>query len=202
MAKRLLLLLLVSLAALSGRRGRGAGLPAGAAVDEPDIRAKSGPDRARAVPDRTPAAVLRLSLRTRLGCTGRAACSPAGKGAGAVMSERGDRRVVAPNITPDVETGAGRWTDDMLARAIREGIGHDGRALYWGMWYQSFAGLSDEDLAAVVVYLRTPAAGAQCAAADRAARRRAGSQRQESAADYSAGRWARSRATRRRLAAT
>jgi mono/diheme cytochrome c family protein len=77
------------------------------------------------------------------------------KGAGVVMSERGDRRVVAPNITPDVETGAGSWTDDMLARAIREGIGHDGRALYWGMWYQSFAALSDEDLAAVVVYLRT-----------------------------------------------
>ncbi len=77
------------------------------------------------------------------------------KGAGAVMSERADRRIVAPNITPDVETGAGGWTDDMLARAIREGIGHDGRALYWGMWYQSFAQLSDEDLAAVVVYLRT-----------------------------------------------
>ncbi len=77
------------------------------------------------------------------------------KGAGVVMSERGARRIVAPNITPDVETGAGRWTDDMLARAIREGIGHDGRALYWGMWYQSFADLSDEDLAAVVVYLRT-----------------------------------------------
>lgn len=77
------------------------------------------------------------------------------KGAGVVMSERGERRIVAPNITPDVETGAGGWTDDMLARAIREGVGHDGRALYWGMWYQSFAGLSDEDLAAVVVYLRT-----------------------------------------------
>jgi mono/diheme cytochrome c family protein len=77
------------------------------------------------------------------------------KGAGVLMSERGERRIVAPNITPDVETGAGGWTDDMLARAIREGIGHDGRALYWGMWYQSFAGLSDEDLAAVVVYLRT-----------------------------------------------
>jgi mono/diheme cytochrome c family protein len=77
------------------------------------------------------------------------------KGAGVVMSERGGRRIVAPNLTSDPETGAGRWTDDMLARAIREGIGHDGRALYWGMWYQSFAGLSDEDLAAVVVYLRT-----------------------------------------------
>src|SRR5512137_882344 len=77
------------------------------------------------------------------------------KGAGAVMSERADRRIVAPNLTPDPETGAGRWTDDMFARAIREGIGHDGRALYWGMWYRSFAQLSDEDLAAVVVYLRT-----------------------------------------------
>ena len=77
------------------------------------------------------------------------------KGAGYVMSEREGRRIVAPNITPDPETGAGRWTDDMLARAIREGIGHDGRPLYWGMWYRSFSGLADEDLAAVVVYLRT-----------------------------------------------
>jgi mono/diheme cytochrome c family protein len=77
------------------------------------------------------------------------------KGAGVVMSQRDGRRIVAPNITPDVETGAGRWTDDMLARAIREGIGHDGRALFWGMWYRSFAALADEDLAAVVVYLRT-----------------------------------------------
>jgi mono/diheme cytochrome c family protein len=77
------------------------------------------------------------------------------KGAGVVMSERGERRIVAPNITPDVETGAGGWTDDMLARAIREGIGHDGRVLYWGMWYRSFAALGDEDLASVIVYLRT-----------------------------------------------
>jgi len=80
---------------------------------------------------------------------------PARKGAGNVLSEQGERRVVAPNITPDTATGAGTWTDDMLARAIREGIGHDGRGLYWGMWYQSFANLSDEDIAAVVVYLRT-----------------------------------------------
>ena len=80
---------------------------------------------------------------------------PGRKGAGVVLSERGERRIVAPNITPDVETGAGSWTDDMLARSIREGIGHDGRGLYWGMWYQSFAILSDEDLASVVVYLRS-----------------------------------------------
>jgi len=63
--------------------------------------------------------------------------------------------LVAPNITPDPETGAGKWTDDMLARAIREGIGHDGRALFPGMWYASFRWLSDEDLASVIVYLRS-----------------------------------------------
>jgi mono/diheme cytochrome c family protein len=63
--------------------------------------------------------------------------------------------VVAPNITPDSETGAGQWTDDMLARAIREGIGHDGRALFPAMLYASFRSLSDEDLASVIVYLRS-----------------------------------------------
>jgi mono/diheme cytochrome c family protein len=80
---------------------------------------------------------------------------PARKGAGAVLSDTGGRRIVAPNITPDIPTGAGSWTDDMLARAIREGIGHDGRPLFWGMWYQSFIALSDEDLAGVIVYLRS-----------------------------------------------
>ncbi len=64
--------------------------------------------------------------------------------------------VVAPNLTPDPETGSGNWTDDMLARAIREGIGHDGRALFPMMPYQGFHDLlSDEDLASVIVYLRS-----------------------------------------------
>ena len=31
-------------------------------------------------------------------------------------------RIVAPNLTPDQETGAGSWTDDQLARSIREGV--------------------------------------------------------------------------------
>ena len=49
-------------------------------------------------------------------------------GAGMVMPiEELPGHVVAPNLTPDPETGAGNWTDDMFARAIREGIGHDGR---------------------------------------------------------------------------
>ena len=63
--------------------------------------------------------------------------------------------VVAPNITPDSATGAGSWSDDQLARAIREGIGHDGRTLFPLMPYEHFRSMSDEDLASVVVYLRS-----------------------------------------------
>lgn len=64
-------------------------------------------------------------------------------------------RIIAPNITSDPETGAGAWTDDQLARAIREGIGHDGRALFPIMPYEAFRHMSDEDLASIVVYIRS-----------------------------------------------
>src|SRR6202035_4207803 len=63
--------------------------------------------------------------------------------------------IVAPNLTPDPETGAGRWTDDQPARAIREGVGHDGRALFPIMPYKHYHNMSDEDLASIVVYLRS-----------------------------------------------
>ena len=77
------------------------------------------------------------------------------KGGGAILSQRGNIRMVAPNISPDKETGAGNWTDDMFARAIREGVGHDGRALSLPMYWESFSNLADEDLASVIVYLRS-----------------------------------------------
>src|SRR5215831_7298204 len=64
-------------------------------------------------------------------------------------------RIVAPNLTPDLETGAGNWSDDALARAIREGIGHDGRALFPMMPYAHFRQLPDEDIASIVVYVRS-----------------------------------------------
>lgn len=64
-------------------------------------------------------------------------------------------RIVASNLTPDPQTGAGKWSDDQLARAIREGIGHDGRTLFPMMPYEHYRSMSDEDLASVVVYIRT-----------------------------------------------
>lgn len=77
------------------------------------------------------------------------------QGGGRVLIDQGGFVLAASNITPDTETGAGSWTDDQFARAIREGIGHDGRALFPMMPYQNYRNLSDEDLAAVVVYIRS-----------------------------------------------
>ena len=57
----------------------------------------------------------------------------------------------APNLTPDRETGIGAIPDSAIARALRYGVGHDGRAL---MPFMVMQGLSDEDLAAAVAYLR------------------------------------------------
>jgi Cytochrome c len=62
--------------------------------------------------------------------------------------------LVCPNITPDRETGAGSWSDPQL-RAIREGIGHDGRILHKTMPYWNFRYLTDEDLASIIVFLRS-----------------------------------------------
>lgn len=75
--------------------------------------------------------------------------------AGRIVADEPGRFLVAPNLTPDLETGAGSWSDDMLARAIREGVGHDGRGLSGPMWWWAFRSLSDEDVASIVAYLRT-----------------------------------------------
>jgi mono/diheme cytochrome c family protein len=82
---------------------------------------------------------------------------PAGmEGAGEVMPmPELPGRVVAPNITSDVETGVGAWSDDELARAIREGVDRQGRTLFPMMLYERFRQMSDEDLASIIVFLRT-----------------------------------------------
>ena len=77
------------------------------------------------------------------------------EGSGHVWADQDMPWLVAPNITPDKETGAGNWSDDALARAIREGIGHDGRTLFPSMPYPHYREMADEDLASIIVYLRS-----------------------------------------------
>jgi mono/diheme cytochrome c family protein len=77
-----------------------------------------------------------------------------GQGAGSLFPDEGiPGRLYAPNITPDNETGIGLATDEQLDKAIREGIGLDGRRLFPAM--PNFSMMSDEDLAAIVAYLRS-----------------------------------------------
>jgi mono/diheme cytochrome c family protein len=61
-------------------------------------------------------------------------------------------KIVAPNITSDPETGIGKMTDAQIARALRHGVGRSDTMLFPIM---PFAHLSDEDLLAVVSYVRT-----------------------------------------------
>lgn len=60
----------------------------------------------------------------------------------------------AANITPDRETGIGRWTDKQLARAIREGIRPDGSLIGPPMPMELYRGMADADLKAIIAYLR------------------------------------------------
>jgi hypothetical protein len=59
------------------------------------------------------------------------------------------------NISSDVETGLGAWSDAEIARAIRSGVSRDGRQLHWqGMTWDHFANFDEEDVRAVIAYLR------------------------------------------------
>ena len=60
----------------------------------------------------------------------------------------------ASNITPDRETGIGKWTDAQLGKAIREGIRPDGSTIGPPMPIHFYRSISDADLAATIKYLR------------------------------------------------
>jgi mono/diheme cytochrome c family protein len=62
---------------------------------------------------------------------------------------------VSRNITPHPDQGLGRWTDAEIKRAITQGIGRDGRKLELPMAFAWYAGIRDEDLDAIVAYLRS-----------------------------------------------
>ncbi|BBQ01793.1 cytochrome c (plasmid) [Burkholderia sp. SFA1] len=60
--------------------------------------------------------------------------------------------IYTTNITPDAETGIGRYTEEEFARALREGVAKDGHNLYPAMPYPSYAKINDEDMHALYAY--------------------------------------------------
>jgi len=81
--------------------------------------------------------------------------TPGRRGAGTIFpAALGLPGLVAPaNITPDRETGIGRWTDGEKIRAIREGVDRNGRALFPMMPYENFRHMSDDDALSLVAYI-------------------------------------------------
>lgn len=73
---------------------------------------------------------------------------------GRVFEERG-MRAIAPNITQDRETGIGAWSDADIAASIRNGHRPDGSHIGPPMPVESYRGISDHDLTALVAWLRT-----------------------------------------------
>lgn len=60
-----------------------------------------------------------------------------------------------PNLTPDDETGLGKWSEAEIVTAIQTGIRPDGRELAPIMPWRSLAKLTKEDAAAIAAYLKS-----------------------------------------------
>jgi mono/diheme cytochrome c family protein len=75
--------------------------------------------------------------------------------AGGLSLETPFGRLVAPNITPDLDTGIGNWSDQEFISAVRDGRGHNGTRLYPAMPYPTYTRMSDEDVWALRAYFAT-----------------------------------------------
>jgi mono/diheme cytochrome c family protein len=59
----------------------------------------------------------------------------------------------SPNLTPDVDTGIGGWTDAQFLRALRKGVRPDGSDYFPVFPYPSFTGITTGDALAIKAYL-------------------------------------------------
>lgn len=89
--------------------------------------------------------------RSRNGAGGNVFVNPVGRNFTAVSS----------NITQHTEIGLGDWSDEEIKRAIAKGISQDGRQLLQFMGFSYYENITEEDLDAIVAYMRTipPATG-------------------------------------------
>ncbi len=76
-------------------------------------------------------------------------------GAGGVPFRRMFGTIFSTNITPDPDTGIGRWSLAAFTRALREGVARDGKHLFPVFPFVHFTRLRDEDISALYGYLMT-----------------------------------------------
>ncbi|MEP7027950.1 MAG: c-type cytochrome [Candidatus Eisenbacteria bacterium] len=61
----------------------------------------------------------------------------------------------AANLTPDMETGIGKWTEDDIVRAFRTGVKQDGSPVMPPMPWMNLAHMKDDDAYAIAAYLKS-----------------------------------------------
>ena len=125
-------------AALLG--GRGAIAPVSAAAAGPSIYTAATLERGRQL----------AALGNCVGCHTAAGGAP---NAGGLKLQTPFGTVYGTNLTPDVETGIGGWSQAAFQRAMRQGISRDGHYLYPAFPYTAFAKTSDDDLTALYAHL-------------------------------------------------
>ena len=92
------------------------------------------------------------------------ACQSAPKGkpfAGGLPMSTPMGKIYSTNITPDPDTGIGRYTEEDFARALREGVAKDGHNLYPAMPYPSYAKVKDDDVKALYAFFMSGVAPVQ-----------------------------------------
>jgi mono/diheme cytochrome c family protein len=75
--------------------------------------------------------------------------------AGAFVIEEPVFKAYAKNITPDLETGIGSWSEDDIVKALREAVRPDGKILGPPMSFHFYNKVSDSDAYAIAAYLKT-----------------------------------------------
>src|SRR5205823_4234970 len=96
--------------------------------------------------------------RYMFGATGGCGCHTVPKGqpnAGGRKYEGAFGKVYSSNISPDRQTGIGGWTDEQIITAIRLGRRPNGERLLPVHPFPVFNGMAEEDLRAIVAFLRT-----------------------------------------------
>jgi mono/diheme cytochrome c family protein len=123
--------------------------PAPVDVDDPDVRALA--ERGRYL-----ASLATCTLCHTAGPSVTRLYAPFPEmGGGMRVNWRVFGTVYSRNLTPDRETGLGRWSRDEIRRAITSGIAKDGRRMHWqAMPWDHFSRFSPEDLEALIVYLQ------------------------------------------------
>jgi mono/diheme cytochrome c family protein len=74
-------------------------------------------------------------------------------GGGNEMADASGAKLHTPNITPDAETGIGKWTEDEFVKAVRGGVRKDGTVLRYPM--PVFTDLTEAEVRAAYAYLKT-----------------------------------------------